>query len=230
MKNVPEIRDAANRYMNPEEPYAGETKVLHFLEILRDQVGFEELKKKVVCPLKGRKIGAYYGCLLLRPGEVLQFDDPENPSVMENLIRALGAEPILYPYRNECCGGYISLKEKELSGSLSEKIMDSACGFGAGLPDYGLPALSLQSESPEREKSASGILFHRASGGSPWGKRGGAAVIKTRKNQAETHSGNQRSESKEVYENAASAPQPVRLMRRWILSLISLCPMCWMTG
>ena len=131
MKNVPEIRDAANRYMNPEEPYAGETKVFHFLEILRDQVGFEELKKKVVCPLEGRKIGAYYGCLLLRPGEVLQFDDPENPSVMENLIRALGAEPILYPYRNECCGGYISLKEKELSGSLSEKIMDSACGFGA---------------------------------------------------------------------------------------------------
>ena len=131
MRNVPDIRDRANNYLKLPEPYRGETRVLHFLEVLRDQVGFEELKKKVVNPLTGRKIGAYYGCLLLRPGKVMAFDDPENPAVLEDFLRAIGATPVIYPYRNECCGGYISLKDKDLSRSMCETIQESAAGFGA---------------------------------------------------------------------------------------------------
>ena len=76
MKNVEDIRTRANNYMQLPEAYAGETTVLHFLEVLRDRVGFDELKKKVVSPLTGKKIGAYYGCLLLRPGKIMAFDDP----------------------------------------------------------------------------------------------------------------------------------------------------------
>lgn len=131
MRNVEDIRTRANNYMQLDEPYAGETNVLHYLEVLRDRVGFDELKKKVVNPLKGRKIGAYYGCLLLRPSTVLAFDDPENPQIIEDFIRAIGAEPVVYPCRNECCGGYISLKEKEMSGRMSCNIVDSAAGAGA---------------------------------------------------------------------------------------------------
>ena len=131
MKNVEDIRTRANNYMKLEEPYAGETEVLHFLEVLRDRVGFDELKKKVVNPLKGKKIGAYYGCLLLRPGKIMAFDNPENPTIIEDFIRAIGAEPVVYPYRNECCGGYISLKEKDMSKNMCNNIMDSAAGFGA---------------------------------------------------------------------------------------------------
>ena len=107
MKNVDDIRTRANNYMQLEEPYAGETEVLHFLEVLRDKVGFDKLKEKVVNPLKDKKIGAYYGCLLLRPGKILGFDNPENPTIIEDFIRAIGATPVVYPYRNECCGGYI---------------------------------------------------------------------------------------------------------------------------
>ena len=131
MKNVEDIRTRANNYMQLEEPYAGETTVLHFLEVLRDRVGFDTLKEKVVNPLKGKKIGAYYGGLLLRPGKIMAFDNPENPSVIEDFIRAIGAEPVIYPYRNECCGGYISLKEKEMAENMSKKVTDSAKGFGA---------------------------------------------------------------------------------------------------
>ena len=131
MKNVEDIRTRANNYMQLEEPYAGETTVLHFLEVLRDRVGFDTLKEKVVNPLKGKKIGAYYGCLLLRPGKIMAFDNPENPSVIEDFIRAIGAEPVIYPYRNVCCGGYISLKEKEMAENMSKKVTDSAKGFGA---------------------------------------------------------------------------------------------------
>ena len=131
MKNDLDVQTRANRYMGLETPYAGETKVLHYLEILRDVVGFDTLKEKVVKPLTGRKIGAYYGCLLLRPSGVMAFDDPECPRILEDFIRALGAEPVVYPYRNECCGGYISLKEKERSNRLCDQIVESAAGFGA---------------------------------------------------------------------------------------------------
>lgn len=131
MRNVEDIRTRANNYLKLDEPYLGETEVLHFLEVIRDRIGFDELRKKVVNPLTGRKIGAYYGCLLLRPSDILMFDNPENPSVMEELIRALGADPVIYPYRNECCGGYISLKDNELSKKMCNTVTDSAVSFEA---------------------------------------------------------------------------------------------------
>ena len=131
MANVSDIQTRANNYMQLDTPYKGETNVLHYLEVLRDRVGFDNLKKKVVNPLTGRKIGAYYGCLLLRPSSVMAFDDPENPTILEDFIRALGAEPVVYPYRNECCGGYISLKEKEMARKMCDRITESAAGFQA---------------------------------------------------------------------------------------------------
>ena len=133
MKNVDDIRFRANNYLKLDAPYAGETKVIHFLELLRDTIGFDELKKRVVNPLTGKKIGAYYGCLLLRPSGVLAFDDPENPKIIEDFIRAIGATPVIYPYRNECCGGYISLKEKDMAKNMCDKITESASGFGADM-------------------------------------------------------------------------------------------------
>ena len=121
----------ANNYLKLDTPYHGETKVVHYLELLRDAVGFDEIKKRVVKPLKGRKIGAYYGCLLLRPSLEMQFDNPENPTIMENLIRALGAEPVLYSCRNECCGGYMTLEDKPLAVKRASAVTDSARANGA---------------------------------------------------------------------------------------------------
>lgn len=131
VRQVPDFAWKVNNYQGAEYEYHGEATVLHFLELLKDRIGFDKVKAAVKNPLKGRRIGAYYGCLLLRPQSVLEFDDPENPSVMEALIRALGADPVIYPYRNECCGGYISLKEKELSGRMVDRIMESAAYKGA---------------------------------------------------------------------------------------------------
>ncbi len=133
MAHVDDIRTRANNYLKLDAPYAGETTVLHYLEVLRDRVGFDTVREKTIHPLTGRRIGAYYGCLLLRPGKILAFDNPEDPSVMEDFIRAIGAEPVIYPYRNECCGGYTSLKDPDMSARLCADIMDSAKGFGADL-------------------------------------------------------------------------------------------------
>lgn len=125
------ICDRVNRYLKLDTPYEGQTNVLHYLEVLRDRVGFDELRKKVVNPLKGRKIGAYYGCLLLRPGKEMGFDDPENPTIIEDFIRAIGAEPVVYARRNECCGGYCALENKAFAAKQVDKIMENAKAQGA---------------------------------------------------------------------------------------------------
>ena len=131
MQTDGDIALRVNNYLGLEQPYNGETKVIHYLEMLRDVVGFDNLAKKVVNPLKGKKIAAYYGCLLLRPGKVLQMDDPENPTIIEDFIRAIGAEPVIYPYRNECCGGYVTLEDKSLAQKKSNAVLESAESFGA---------------------------------------------------------------------------------------------------
>lgn len=131
MTNNAQTRDTVNRYLNPETPYAGETHVVHYLEMLRDVVGFDNLAKKVVHPLTGRKIAAYYGCLLLRPSAAMKMDDPENPVILENFIRALGATPVLYAERNECCGGYITMEDRAMAEKRSGKILSSAVDMGA---------------------------------------------------------------------------------------------------
>ncbi len=128
-----EISKKANNYMALDEPYNGETNVLHYLEVLRDRVGFDKLKEAVKNPLTGKKIGAYYGCLLLRPGKVMAFDNPESPTVFEDFIKALGGEAVIYPYRNECCGGYIPVKDDATSKGMCEKITESAKGFGCDM-------------------------------------------------------------------------------------------------
>ncbi|MBQ3879002.1 MAG: CoB--CoM heterodisulfide reductase iron-sulfur subunit B family protein [Oscillospiraceae bacterium] len=122
-----------NNYIAPDPAYHGETRVLHFLELLRDEIGWDKVRAAVKNPLKGKKIGAYYGCLLLRPSTVMAMDDPENPQILEDFIRAIGAEPVVYPMRNECCGGYVTLEDPALSEKKSRKVLASAANHGADL-------------------------------------------------------------------------------------------------
>ncbi|MCL2618116.1 MAG: CoB--CoM heterodisulfide reductase iron-sulfur subunit B family protein [Defluviitaleaceae bacterium] len=131
MRMDKDMRAKVNNYLEDEGPYGGETEVLHYLEVLHKHLGFAKLKEMVVNPLSGRKIGAYYGCMLLRPSAVMEFDDPENPTLFENFLKALGAEQVVFPQRNECCGGYISLRERERSAEMAAKVADSAARHGA---------------------------------------------------------------------------------------------------
>ena len=130
MKTNEDIRTRANNYLKLDEPYAGETQVLHYLEMLKTVVGFDNIKKAVKNPLN-RKVGAYYGCLLLRPSGVMAFDNPENPTIIEDFIRAIGGTPVTYPFRNECCGAYVALKNSELPKAKSQKVLTSAKEKGA---------------------------------------------------------------------------------------------------
>ena len=133
MQNDQEFASKVNNYLPKEENYDGSAKVMHLLEILRDEVGYDKIKESVVNSLSGKKVAAYYGCLLLRPAGVMKMDDPENPTIMEDLIRALGADAVVYPYRNECCGGYIALENPDSAKARSGKVYTSAEKNGADL-------------------------------------------------------------------------------------------------
>ena len=130
MQHNAAFADKVNRYM-AEGAYNGETAVYHYLEMLRNLVGFDTLKEKVVNPLKGKKIAAYYGCLLLRPNGVMRMDDPENPTILEDFIRALGATPVVYAKRNECCGGYIAAESPDQAKKNSAAVLNNAVAAGA---------------------------------------------------------------------------------------------------
>ena len=122
----------ANTYLKQDGiEYNGETKVLHFLEILRDVIGWDNVKAAVKNPLKGKKIGAYYGCLLLRPANVMKFDDPENPQIIEDFIKAIGATPVIFAQRNECCGAYTMFEDASIPEKRANAIISNAEDFGA---------------------------------------------------------------------------------------------------
>lgn len=122
-----------NRYMGADGGYDGGTQVYHYLELLRDVIGFDTVKEKVVNPLKGKKVAAYYGCLLLRPSAVMAMDDPENPTIMEDLFTALGAQPVVYANRNECCGGYVAAESPTLARAKSAAVLQNAKAAGADM-------------------------------------------------------------------------------------------------
>ena len=150
----------ANTYLKPDGiEYHGGTKVLHFLEVLRDVVGWDNVKKAVKKPLTGKKIGAYYGCLLLRPGKVMQMDDPENPQILEDFIKAIGAEPVIYAQRNECCGAYTMFEDKSIPQERSQKILANAQDMGADVLITACPLCRYNLIKNKAERSLDIIYF-----------------------------------------------------------------------
>ncbi|HET7832287.1 MAG TPA: CoB--CoM heterodisulfide reductase iron-sulfur subunit B family protein [Gallionella sp.] len=125
VKKRPDVLATINEFAYLEQTkYEGDVDVLHLLEFLRDRIGFDKLAAKVKKPLAGLRVACYYGCLLVRPKEVA-FDDVENPMIMEDLIRALGAEPVSFPLKTECCGAYHAVGKPEIIADRTNKIMGS---------------------------------------------------------------------------------------------------------
>jgi heterodisulfide reductase subunit B len=130
VKEKPDDLETLNLFMDRENDYKGTVKVIHFLEFLRDEVGFDVLKKMVKNPLKAMKIMPYYGCMLLRPREVA-IDDAEEPTIMKDLLTALGAEVIDNPFKIECCGSYHTIEDKNLVSNRAYRITQFAVDRGS---------------------------------------------------------------------------------------------------
>jgi len=111
--------------------YDGSVKVRHFVEVLLEDIGLKAIGRAVKQPLKGVKVACYYGCLLVRPPEILKFDDPENPTSLDRLVTALGAESVDWPCKVECCGGGLSLSRTDVVIRLTDSILGMAESAGA---------------------------------------------------------------------------------------------------
>lgn len=122
-------RDRAARVTG--QAYDGSWPVYHVLDVLVNQFGTEKIRANVKQPLAGLKVACYYGCLLTRPPEIVAFDNAENPSAMEELMRALGAEPVSWPYRTECCGASLSMTQPAVVCRLGHRLVSMAREAGA---------------------------------------------------------------------------------------------------
>jgi heterodisulfide reductase subunit B2 len=111
--------------------YDGSVKVRHFVEIILEDIGLDAFKKALKHSLQGLKVASYYGCLLVRPPEIMGFDDPENPVSMDKLINAMGGVGLDWPHKVECCGGSLTLTRSDLVVKLSEAIIAMAKDSGA---------------------------------------------------------------------------------------------------
>jgi heterodisulfide reductase subunit B2 len=129
VRNEPEERHKAQRITG--KPYGGETDVHHVLDVLVNRFGLDEVRKKVRQPLEGLRVASYYGCLLTRPPEIVAFDDPEHPTCMDDLVAAIGAEPVEWPYKTECCGASQSMTHTQSVSRLSHKLLSMARMAGA---------------------------------------------------------------------------------------------------
>lgn len=151
VKSDPESLDKINKFMYREEvKYEGDVQVLHLLELLRDEIKFENITKKVVKPLKNLKIANYYGCLLVRPKEI-GLDDVENPTVLENLMTALGADAIDFPYKTECCASYQTVDKPENVADRTYHILTSAQSQGAELVSVSCPLCAFNLDYRQKE-------------------------------------------------------------------------------
>jgi heterodisulfide reductase subunit B len=111
--------------------YDGSVRVRHFLEVLHEDVGLDTIEKALKHSLNGLKVACYYGCLLVRPHEVTQFDDPENPTFLDRLVTAMGGESLEWPHKLECCGGGLSMSRTDVVVNLVDSIVGMAKAAGA---------------------------------------------------------------------------------------------------
>ncbi len=130
MKNAPDKLETINTFMDEEPDYDGNVEVLHLLELIRDEVGWNEIAGKVQKPLKDLKVAAYYGCTLHRPTEAA-IEPPNKPTALLDLIQSIGANPIEFPDMTTCCGSYQVVANPEIAVNRTRDIVTSAREKGA---------------------------------------------------------------------------------------------------
>ncbi|HEY9663092.1 MAG TPA: CoB--CoM heterodisulfide reductase iron-sulfur subunit B family protein, partial [Allocoleopsis sp.] len=152
----PEYLDQVNGLLKHEgcSPYKGTSEVKHLLWALVGDFGLEALQQRVTRKLSGLNCAAFYGCYLLRAQDQIPYDDPYNPQSMENVFRAVGATPIDYRGKTQCCGWPLSSYATTQSFQMAGKHIQAAIAAGADCMVTPCPLchLNLDSRQPEVEQ------------------------------------------------------------------------------
>jgi heterodisulfide reductase subunit B len=112
--------------------FRGSTKVKHFAQVLYDEVGVDSIRAKVKRPLEGLKVACHTGCHILSPPEIMDFGDPFDPTKLEELVSALGADPVDWENKTMCCGWTLTnYGNKESSNNLIDFKISSMSAASA---------------------------------------------------------------------------------------------------
>jgi heterodisulfide reductase subunit B len=112
---------------------ASAVRVATIVETLIERVGVEAIARRVRRPLDGLKVACYYGCLMTRPPDIVHCENPEYPTAMEDVLKALGAEPVDWSYKTDCCGATLGMTKTGIALEMTRKILVNARACGAEL-------------------------------------------------------------------------------------------------
>lgn len=117
---------AADVFKILEKPVTNTLPVKSTLQAIFEDIGPDALRPKVLKRLEGLRLAPYYGCLMNRPAEVMDFDDQENPTAMDQLLEAVGADVAPFALKTECCGASFGVARQDMVERMSGKLLDLA--------------------------------------------------------------------------------------------------------
>jgi heterodisulfide reductase subunit B len=125
LKEDPDLAEHINYALEEDNlQFKGSIDVYHLIEIFADEIGMEEIKSKVTNPLEGLKVAAYYGCQIVRPKK--NGNNVEDPQFFEELVSAIGAEPVNFADRLRCCGGSLIMTSRHAALDMVKQILQNA--------------------------------------------------------------------------------------------------------
>ncbi|MFH1349621.1 MAG: CoB--CoM heterodisulfide reductase iron-sulfur subunit B family protein [Pseudomonadota bacterium] len=126
------LKEEVNKTLGKEGlQYTNHVEVRHLLEVLHGDIGIDKITEKVVKRFHGLKLATHYGCHILRPRHIIQFDNPFAPTRFDSLVEITGAKSIPWRTKLECCGSPVFGVDDNLSMDLTQKKIEDAWESGA---------------------------------------------------------------------------------------------------
>lgn len=150
LKEDPDLADHINYALEADNlSFSGKIEIKHLIEVFVKDIGFEQIKEKVVQPLEGLKVAPYYGCQILRPRK--DHEDVEQADFFEDLLSAIGAEPVQYALKLKCCGGSLLISNREAALSMIRNLLKNAEESGADMIATACPMCQVNLECYQQQ-------------------------------------------------------------------------------
>ncbi len=146
----PDLKEHVNEALAEDGlSFSGRSEVRHLIDVLVRDVGLDAIKARVRKPLTGLKVAAYYGCQILRPRK--DHEDVEDPRFFEDLMTAIGAEPVRYRMRLTCCGGALLITNRTAALGMVRNLLEDAVRSGAALIATACPLCQVNLECYQKQ-------------------------------------------------------------------------------
>ena len=150
LKEDADLADHINYALEADNlSFTGKSEVKHLIEVFVKDIGFDEIKDKVVQPLEGLKIAPYYGCQILRPRK--DHEDVEQAEYFEDLMSAIGADPVSFALKLKCCGGSLLISNREAALSMIRNLLKNAEDSGADMIATACPMCQVNLECYQQQ-------------------------------------------------------------------------------